>query len=72
MPECPRCALGDHTRTKRPDGIKHVATEERPTLEELETMTFDGEVTATDGCTVEPDGICPHGHASWLRALGFV
>ena len=27
---------------------------------------------ATDGCTVEPDGTCPHGHPSWLLVLGYV
>lgn len=25
---------------------------------------------ATDGCTVEPDGVCEHGHVSWLVYLG--
>ena len=69
---CPRCDLGDHGTKKRPDGIKHVATEERPSLEELEAMIFDGTATATDGCTVEPDGRCPHGHASWLLVIGAI
>jgi hypothetical protein len=27
---------------------------------------------ATDGCWVEPDGICPHGHPSWLLYFGLV
>lgn len=27
---------------------------------------------ATDGCIVEPDGICPHGYRSWLLELGFI
>ena len=26
----------------------------------------------TDGCRVEPDGICPHGHKSWLLELGYI
>ncbi len=32
----------------------------------------DGGCEATDGCWVEPDGTCPHGHPSWLRKLGLV
>jgi hypothetical protein len=27
---------------------------------------------ATDGCPVEPDGTCPHGHVSWLVYLGLI
>lgn len=27
---------------------------------------------ATDGCLVEPDGTCEHGHPSWLRRLGVI
>lgn len=68
--ECPRCALGDHTRSRREDGIRHRATEPRPSMDELEQMVFDGIAEATDGCRIEPDGICEHGHASWLIALG--
>jgi hypothetical protein len=30
----------------------------------------DGGAEATDGCWVEPDGVCPHGHPSWLLKLG--
>lgn len=25
---------------------------------------------ATDGCEVDPDGLCPHGHPSWLLVFG--
>lgn len=25
-----------------------------------------GGCEATDGCWVEPDGVCEHGHPSWL------
>ena len=70
--ECPRCALGDHSRSKRPDGIRHVATEPEPTMEQLEFWMFDGVCEATDGCQVEPDGHCEHGHTAWLRAMGIV
>ena len=41
-----------------------------PCTSELEEMMFDGVVTTPDGCEVEPDGECPHGHKSWLILLG--
>ena len=47
-------------------------TEPEPTMDQLEWGTFDSGVEATDGCLVEPDGWCEHGHPSWLLKLGFV
>lgn len=47
-------------------------TVEQPTMDELEDMVIDSVVEATDGCEVEPDGICPHGHVSWLLYLGLI
>ena len=44
----------------------------RPGLEELEEMVSDCVVEATDGCFVEPDGWCEHGHPSWLVRLGLI
>lgn len=38
----------------------------------IECWICDGVVEATDGCTVEPDGICPHGHPSWLLRIGII
>lgn len=48
-----------------------------PSVPEPEFLTlaqflFDAVAEATDGCLVEPDGVCPHGHPSWLRRLGVV
>lgn len=43
-----------------------------PTLKTLEKWTMDGVAKATDGCRVEPDGECTHGHKSWLLVLGMV
>ncbi len=43
-----------------------------PGPEELELMNFNGIAQATDGCEVEPDGVCPHGHPSWLLVLGMI
>lgn len=47
-------------------------TVEEPDFEEIENMVFDSIAEATDGCQVEPDGICPHGHPSWLIRLGLI
>jgi hypothetical protein len=50
----------------------------RPTVEEPDMATLeewmwqDGCCEATDGCILEPDGVCPHGHPSWLRKLGLI
>lgn len=47
-------------------------TEPEPTEEDLMEWMFDSVCDATDGCRVEPDGVCPHGHPSWLKYLGFI
>lgn len=47
-------------------------TEPEPSEEELDHFVFDSVCDATDGCTVEPDGICEHGHPSWLLHLGLI
>ena len=48
-------------------------TTEEPTTEELTDWVMnDGDVEATDGCPIEPDGVCPHGHPSWLIKLGLI
>lgn len=45
-------------------------TEPEPDIDTMEE--WDGTADATDGCTVEPDGVCEHGHPSWLLYLGFI
>lgn len=45
---------------------------EEPDLETLQDWDFEGVCEASDGCIVEPDGICPHGHPSWLLRLGLI
>lgn len=48
-------------------------TVDEPDFKDLEHMLlFRGTCDATDGCIVEPDGECEHGHVSWGRYLGFV
>jgi hypothetical protein len=71
-PKCPRCAIGDHGRKPRADGIHHTATEGEPTMAQLEAWVLDSICDATDGCRVEPDGHCPDGHPSWLLVYGLV
>ena len=47
-------------------------TTEKPTLEELQEWEYEGGCEATDGCWVELDGTCPHGHVSWLLYLRMI
>ncbi len=49
-----------------------VPTEEEPDIEMLEEWMMDGGCEATDGCWVEQDGVCEHGHPSWLLAMGMI
>ena len=41
-------------------------TTPEPDLAQLMEWLFADGCEATDGCTVKRDGICPHGHPSWL------
>ena len=47
-------------------------TTETPSIEELEEWMWDSGCEATDGCWVEPDGTCEHGHPSWLLRMGLI
>ena len=47
-------------------------TEEPPGDDELQRMVIDAIVEATEGCSVEPDGVCEHGRPSWLLHLELV
>jgi len=47
-------------------------TEEEPSMDQIEEWVFDSVCEATDGCEVEPDGWCQHGHVSWLIYLGIM
>lgn len=47
-------------------------TTERPDLETLEEWHSDCGCEATDGCWVESDGVCEHGHPSWLLQFGMI
>ncbi len=47
-------------------------TESAPDTETLAGWITDDVCEATDGCSVEPDGFCPHGYPSWLVWYGFI
>jgi len=44
----------------------------QPDIDLLIDMANDGISEATDGCEVETDSKCEHGHSSWLLVLGWV
>ena len=45
---------------------------EPPDIETLMRWEMEGGCEATDGCWVEADGVCTHGHRSWLLELGLI
>ena len=44
----------------------------RPTMEQFEEWCISPICEATDGCRIEPDGVCSHGHPSWLLYLDII
>lgn len=44
----------------------------QPSVEDLMAMESEGYSIDTDGCRVEPDGVCQHGCNSWLIELGLI
>lgn len=62
--KCPKCG--------RLQGERHKVTTKVPSVATLERWVDSGVAKATDGCRVEPDGTCPHGHNSWLLRLGVI
>lgn len=57
----------DNTNVEWPE-----PTTEEPEIEDLESWMLDGWCEATDGCRVEPDGVCEHGHPSWMLYMGLI
>ena len=58
--------------SNRPQRPYPKPTVDRPSLDALGEMVMDCECETTDGCIVEPDGWCEHGHVSWLMYLGWI
>jgi len=54
------------------DTIRLLGDCEVPSIETLTEWERDGGCEATDGCWVEPDGVCEHGCESWLIVLGLI
>jgi hypothetical protein len=70
---CPRCEVEDYGTKKRVDRLTHKPTTDEPSMDELQDwLIMDGDCEATDGCVVEPDGRCGHGHPSWPLVLGLI
>jgi hypothetical protein len=65
----PLDAVEDSYMAAWPDDAGEYAGE-KPDIDTLMAWEMDGVCEALDGCLVEPDGVCPHGHPSWLRYLG--
>lgn len=64
--------MTDHAwRPGGPTGYPKPTVEE-PTLDQIMEWSNDGECETTDGCIVEPDGTCEHGHPSWMLYLGYI
>lgn len=54
-------------------GDRRRPTVRMPSAEAMQrAMLRDGTVPATDGCQVEVDGGCTHGHVSWMTYLGWL
>lgn len=67
---CPMC--GQYFFAHNDDGSCVQDTQDQPSIEDLMEWESMGGCEATDGCWVEPDGTCPHGKPSWLKALGMI
>ena len=69
--ECARIDRGEDPMTQTREYPKPTVPEpDEDTL--IAWLSDEEEPEATDGCAVEPDGICPDGHPSWLRVLGLI
>ena len=50
----------------RERGERHKAIGKAPSVAQMQHWMNDGAAKATDGCRVEADGSCEHGHTSWM------
>ena len=53
-------------------GEKHKAIGKPPSFATMTRWSDNGIAKSTDGCKVEPDGTCSHGHSSWMLVLGLI
>lgn len=47
-------------------------TEPEPEMDEIQEWMDESGCEATDGCWVEPDGVCEHGYPSWLLYFNLI
>lgn len=52
--------------------VRHAVYEPAPSADQIKEWLCYGRAEALDGCTVEPDGTCPHGSPSWLIEMGLI
>lgn len=54
--------------------ITALGIDEAPDLEQIIEWEDEGfcEAACSEGCRVEPDGTCSHGHKSWMLILGLI
>ena len=62
------CSCLSFTTTKREGKPTMKIGRDERSLDLIERIARE----ATDGCRVEPDGICEHGQPSWLLHLGSI
>jgi hypothetical protein len=67
----PRENLGSRIKSGTPSGEPQ-RKGEPPDIETLMSWGNEAGCEATDGCWVEHDGVCPHGHRSWFLELGLI
>ena len=65
-------AVNELTAMTEPATVANPKKLQPPDVETLMEWEEEGGCEATDGCWVEPDGTCPHGHNSWLLELGLI
>lgn len=56
----------------QPLGKPNRPTTKEPSQATIERWVNNGKARATDGCWVEADGVCVHGHEAWPRYLGWI
>jgi len=67
--KCEMCGAIADPETRK---IRHKVITPVPDDDQISEWVMDSVCDATDGCQVEPDGHCEHGHQSWLLRLGFI
>ena len=66
-------AIDVHDPSTFPGGQYPTPTGKEPSVDALYSMMVGMIATeTTDGCIAEPDGVCEHGHPSWLVVLRYI